>query len=61
MKFLDPNHPFFQPVWRRWATAFFPLAWGAFELYNGSPGWAVVFGAAGAYAFWVLIIKGPDA
>jgi hypothetical protein len=61
MKFLDPNHPFFQPVWRRWASALVPALWAAVELYNGSPGWAVVFGAAGAYAFWVLIIKGPDA
>jgi hypothetical protein len=22
--------------------------------------WAILFGAAGAYAGWVLIVKGPD-
>jgi hypothetical protein len=60
MKFLDPDHPFFRPVWRRWATALFPLLWAAFELWNGSPGWALLFGAVGAYAFWMLIVKGPQ-
>jgi hypothetical protein len=61
MKFLDPNHPFFAPVWRRWATAIVPLAWGALELAWGNPGWAILFLGAGAYAFWMLILKGPDA
>ncbi len=60
-KFLDPDHPFFKPVWRRWATVAVPLAWCAVEFASGSPGWAVLFGAAGVYAFWVLIVKGPSA
>lgn len=60
MKFLDPNDPFFTPVWRRWAAVLLPLAWGGVELYNGSPGWAVVFSGAGAYAFFKLILQGPD-
>jgi hypothetical protein len=58
-KFLDPDHPFFAPVWRRWATALFPLAWAIVEVIGGSPGWAVAFAAVGLYAFWVLIVKGP--
>ncbi|PZR00080.1 MAG: hypothetical protein DI533_05595 [Cereibacter sphaeroides] len=61
MQFLDPNHPFFARPWVRWATAIAPLAWAAVELYSGNPGWAILFGAAGAYAFWMLIIKGPKA
>ena len=60
-KFLDANHPMFRPVWVRWLTALAPLAWGGFELYLGNPFWAMLFGAAGAYAFWVLVVKGPDA
>lgn len=44
----------------RWVTSVFPLVWGAVELALGNPGWAIAFGAAGAYAFWQLIIKGPD-
>ena len=55
MKLLDPDHPFFIPVWRRWASMLFPLAWAGVELYNGSPGWAVVFAAAGLYAGYRLL------
>lgn len=59
-KFLDANHPMFRRAWVRWVTGTVPLAWGAFELYLGNPFWAVLFGAAGGYAFWVLVVKGPD-
>ncbi len=60
MKFLDANHPFFRPVWRRWVTAALPLGWAVVEIVMGNPGWAMMFGAAGAYAAWVLILTGPD-
>ena len=59
-KFLDANHPFFAPVWRRWVTTFFPLLWGGVEFWNGSPGWGILFVAAGAYAGYELIFKGPS-
>jgi hypothetical protein len=58
---IDANHPFFRPVWRRWATALLPLGWAGVEVATGSPGWAMLFGATGAYAFWALILKGPSA
>ncbi|PLL11494.1 hypothetical protein C0V75_15825 [Tabrizicola sp. TH137] len=57
--FLDANHPMFRRAWVRWLTAGVPLVWAGFELWLGNPLWAVLFGAAGAYAFWVLIVKGP--
>lgn len=60
MTFLDPNHPFFAKLWVRWATALFPLAWAALEFIFNSPGWGVLFAGAGVYAFYILIIKGPD-
>jgi hypothetical protein len=60
VKIIDPDHPFFAPLWRRWATVLFALFWAAVELSMGSPGWAVLFGAAGAYAFYVLIMQGPS-
>jgi hypothetical protein len=60
MQFLDPNHPFFRPVWRRWATGLLPLIWGGVELFTGNPGWAILFGGAGAYALYMLVLKGPD-
>lgn len=62
MQLIDPNHPFFRPAWRRWATGIFPIAWSAVELFAlGNPIWAVIFLLLGIYAFWVLVIKGPDA
>ncbi|MGL4311141.1 MAG: hypothetical protein ACRCSU_11695 [Paracoccaceae bacterium] len=61
MKFLDPDHPFFAAPWRRWATALLPLFWAGVEIWTGNPGWAVLFAAAGAYAFWILIVQGPSA
>ena len=59
-RFLDADHPFFAPVWRRWATTLFPLFWGGVEFWHDSPGWGVLFVAAGAYAGYVLIYKGPS-
>lgn len=59
MKFLDANHPFFAPVWRRWVTVLFPLVWGGVEFWFDSPGWGVLFVAAGLYAGYELIFKGP--
>ena len=60
MKILDADHPFFAPVWRRWATVLFAGFWGVLELLWGNPGWAVLFGAASAYSFYVLIYQGPS-
>lgn len=60
MRFIDPDHPFFNRAWVRWTTAVAPLAWAGVELSMGSPGWAILFGAAGALAFWQLIIVGPS-
>jgi hypothetical protein len=57
VKLIDPAHPFFRPAWRRWATAAVPAAWGLVELTTGEPFWAILFLAAGAYAFWVLVLS----
>lgn len=58
MKLLDPDDPFFAVPWRRWVTILAPAGWAVVELVTGNPGWALVFGAAAAYALWVLIL-GP--
>ncbi len=60
-RFLDPNDPFFAPVWRRWVTALGPLIWAGIEMFMfDAAGWAAAFAAVGLYALWVLIVKGPD-
>lgn len=60
MKILDPNDPFFRRPALRWATVILPLAMALGEFIWGSPGWGAAFAAAGLYAFWILIVKGPD-
>lgn len=61
--FLDRNHPMFQRLWVRVATVALPFGWAALEFWNGSPGWAMIFGALGGYAVYELFLtrgKGPD-
>jgi hypothetical protein len=48
--------PFFEPLWIRIATAVVVLGWAGFELITGSPGWAMMFGAAGAYAAYQFFV-----
>lgn len=60
MKFLDADHPFFAPLWRRWVTVLVLVAWGGFEAWSGNPGWAILFIAAGGYAAWELLIRRPS-
>ncbi|MDE3078667.1 MAG: hypothetical protein KGI94_01380 [Paracoccaceae bacterium] len=60
MSFLDPNDPFFRPVWRRWATVGVPAAWACVEAWVGTMPWALGFAAAAAYAYYQLFIVGPD-
>jgi hypothetical protein len=56
-KFLDADHPFFRPRWRRWATLAACFGWGAVELYLGAFLWAGLFIGLGVYAAWELFLK----
>lgn len=60
MRFLDPDHPFFAKPLVRWLTTVLPLGWAGFEFVSGSPGWGILFAAAGAYAGYMLLIVGPS-
>lgn len=60
-KFLDANHPMFRRPWVRWVTGLLPIGWGVFELTLNEPFWGLIFIAAGGYALWELVYKGPDA
>ena len=59
-KFLDANHPMFRRAWVRWLTGLFPIGWGLFEFSLNEPFWGILFGAAGVYALYQLVWKGPD-
>jgi hypothetical protein len=52
---IDPSHPFYAVAWRRYAIVSVCLIWSGIELYFGNPFWAILSGAVGTYAFWVLI------
>lgn len=56
MPLIDASHPFFRPLWRRIAVVAACLGWALIEIITGSPGWAMLFGAAGLYAAYVLLI-----
>ena len=53
---FDLDHPWFRPLHRRVLTCALALGWGAFELFTGSPGWAILFLAVGAYAVFRLFL-----
>ncbi len=55
---IDPTDPFFAPLWRRVVIVGLCLGWALFEVATGSPGWALMFGAAGAYAAFKLLGPG---
>lgn len=58
---VDPNAPFFKPLWVRVLSVLLPLAWAGMELATGNPFWAILFGAAGVYLGLALFLwRKPD-
>ena len=57
---VDPNHPFFRPLWVRILCVVLTLGWALFELSTGSVFWAILFGAAGIYLFVALFVIRKD-
>ena len=64
-RLFDLDHPFFRPLWLRVLIVAACLGWAAVELVGGSPGWAILFGAVGAYAAYGFFVdhnpREPDA
>jgi len=64
MRFLDIQHPFFIPLWRRLAFTGVCLGWSIFEFIYASPFFGILFGAAGLYCahqfFVVFNPKDPE-
>jgi len=53
---IDFGHPWLRPLWRRVAVVALAAGWGLFELVSGSPGWALLFLALGAWLGWGLLL-----
>lgn len=56
MKLVDPDAPFFRPLWVRVLCVVLPLIWAGVELRMNSPVWAMIFGAAGVYLALALFV-----
>lgn len=56
MQLIDPNHPTYRPLWVRLLIVAVCFGWAAVEIFTGDPFWAVLAGAAGAYAAYMLLI-----
>lgn len=54
---VDPNAPFFRPIWVRVLCVIAPLIWAGVELSNGALFWAILFAAAGVYLGYQLFFK----
>lgn len=57
MKFLDRDHPFFARPLTRWITTLLPITWGCVEFWFASPGWGMMFLAAGLWAGYEFFIR----
>jgi hypothetical protein len=57
MQLIEPNHPFYRPLWRRAVIVAVCLGWAVVEVSTGEPFWAILVGAVGIYAAWVLLVN----
>jgi len=68
MQLIDPNHPFYRPLWIRIAIVAVCLGWAIVEASTREPFWAIIVGALGIYSAYKLLLtfspqplEGPDA
>ena len=56
---FDLDHPFFRPLSRRIIVTLIVVVWSGFEFVAGSPFFAMLFAALGAWCGWSFF--GPNA
>ena len=42
MKIIDPDHPFYRPLWVRLLIVGLCVGWTAVEYYNGEETWGII-------------------
>lgn len=59
---IDPNHPFYDALWRRVLIPAVCFVWVAIELYAGEAIWAGIVAVVGLYATYKLFLdrKAPN-
>ncbi len=58
---IDPDHPFYEPLWRRIVIPAVCFVWAGVELYSGSVTWAVISAALGLFAGYKLLVEKREA
>lgn len=56
IKFIDPDHPFYRPLWIRLLIIVFCALWTAVEFYGGQVMWGTIFMVVTAYAGASLLL-----
>ncbi|MDW9490165.1 hypothetical protein GOA59_29395 [Sinorhizobium meliloti] len=56
IKFIDPDHPFYRPLWIRLLIILFCAVWTAVEFYGGQVMWGTIFLVVTAYAGASLLV-----
>lgn len=56
IKFIDPDHPFYKPLWRRILIVAICFFWTGIEFWFGETTWGMIFLAVAAYVACVLLI-----
>ncbi|MDP9838992.1 hypothetical protein J2T09_003764 [Neorhizobium huautlense] len=51
---IDPNHPFYDELWRRVLIVAVCFVWVGIELYTGNPTWAAIVAFVGVFAAYKL-------
>lgn len=57
MQLIDPSHPLYKPLWVRILIVAVCFGWAGVELLGSQPFWAMLSGALGAYAAWMLLLN----
>ena len=57
MQLIDPTHPIYKPLWVRILIVAVCFGWSAVETLGSQPFWAMLSGALGAYAAWMLLLN----
>ena len=56
IKFIDPDHPFYRPLWVRLFIVVLCSGWTAFEFFQNETTWGMIFLAISTYTACVLLI-----
>ena len=56
LKFIDPDHPFYRPLWIRLLIVLFCAVWTVVEFRGEQPLWGMIRLAVTAYASAALLV-----